>query len=806
MGEIMYKLKLTSLLLALSLSLMPLPVLAASLGKLSVASGLGEPFKAEVELLSVSTDELASLVATMASEEAYLAQGITRLGIHSNIKVEIAQNPNGTPFLKLHSSEPVSDPFLDLLIQLDWASGRLLREYTILLDPPGMKVTADEEPVLPNSLPSVELGNKSVSSKGLSVKRKTKQAPTELSPDAASAIEAPNYKVKYGDNLNTIAKSLQVDGVSLDQMLVGLFDINEQAFIHGNMNRLQVGKIIKVPNKDSLVAIDEGQAKEFIKVQTESWKAYRNSLANKVASASTELEEDQKQSVSGQITAPTDKTLLPKSGARDVVKLSAGLKDNGNPSKAMEAKLTMLQEENTAQAKSLKEAQERTANLEKQIADMRKLLTLNSQAMAVLQKNATEPVTGIDVQSKSFSTSPSVDGQVPANSATSKDQGIKPVIPAKNAKSPVNLIAEMAGIIRGASDLGVFAVAAVVAFLLSILLFMRNKRKKILGGFESRDKNSGGLDSDQVFGNSANYLNEADTSSVTEFTTSNSAKLLGSQEADPIAEAEIYLAFGRYEEAETTLKNAISKSPYDYELHLKLLELYIANKNMVAFESLAEKLYAELGVENPIWTKVAKIGSAIDPTNPLYDPATVSKKKSNTTNLNVVKEVLSASEKVGDKFTDVSIGNVKENSGHFDQAESNLPVRVVSNNPIERISLDTGLDSANQSKAKPMHLDPVVVKDEGIQKTGKAFDFSAISFNLDEGDTNSVVAKPAFDVASLLASIANDPNSVELKIELAEAYINMGDKERAVEILDDVKKTGNNKHKLLAKKLLANLL
>jgi len=650
MGEIMYKLKLTSISLAICLALMPFSVFAAGLGKLTVASGLGEPFKAEVELLSVSADELASLVATMASEEAYIAQGITRLGIHSNIKVEIAQNSNGTPFLKLHSSEPVGDPFLDLLIKLDWASGRLLREYTILLDPPGIKATADEESVILSSLPAVELADKAAVSKGLSDNRQPKKIPTGTSRDVVAAIEAPNYTIKYGDNLNAIAKSLQVDGVSLDQMLVGLFDNNEQAFMQGNMNRLKVGKIIKVPNKESLVAIDETQAKQLVKVHTANWIAYRSSLASTVAIATTALEVDQKQNATGKIMGATDQALQAKAVTQDVVKLSAGVKDTANPSKEMEAKLTMLQEENTAQAKSLKEAQERTANLEKQIADMRQLLALNSQVMAELQKNTAANIAKPSVQLNT-SLPPSDGAQVASTSTSPEAVVVMTPVPAKHAVLARVLMEIMFGIV----DLSVFIATFGVALLLGILWFMRNKRKKALEKFE------------------VNVLN------------------LDGMRNKPIK-----------------------------------------------------------------------------------------------------------SQQFGEQSKDVVMAHEGQNAGNPDVADIS--------NAMEAISLDFELDSANKSNTKPSPTLSEVLQDQGIQKNAKGFDFSSISFDLDETDNKPAVVKPMMDIDIQAVSAVDDLQSLDTKLDLVTAYIDMGDTEGARILLDEVKKIGNKQQKLRVKKLLAKLV
>ena len=130
------------------MALVPISVLSAGLGKLNVMSGLGEPLKADIELIAVTAEELNSISAAIASEEAYATQGIEKPASHNTIKVNIAKKANGTPILKLQSSQPISEPFLDMLIQVDWASGRLLREYTVLLDPPGYTGETDASTTL----------------------------------------------------------------------------------------------------------------------------------------------------------------------------------------------------------------------------------------------------------------------------------------------------------------------------------------------------------------------------------------------------------------------------------------------------------------------------------------------------------------------------------------------------------------------------------------------------------------------------------------------------------------------------------
>lgn len=181
----MRKSKIKQISLAVCLALLPLSSYAAGLGKLNVNSGIGEPLKAEIELLSVTPEELSTLAASIASEDAYAQQGIPRLGIHNNIKVEIAKNADGSPVLKIRSSQPVSDPYLDMLIQVDWATGRLQREYTVLLDPPGYKPESTAS--IPVTLPSTGGTNNTQS---------TNRPSTSNVGDATQPVTTKNKKTK----------------------------------------------------------------------------------------------------------------------------------------------------------------------------------------------------------------------------------------------------------------------------------------------------------------------------------------------------------------------------------------------------------------------------------------------------------------------------------------------------------------------------------------------------------------------------------------------------------------------------------
>ena len=126
----------------------PPTALALGLGKLTVDSALGQPLNARIELTSVSRDELESLSAKIADPSLYRQNNLTYQGVLARTRVGV-EYVAGNPVLKISSAAPVNEPFLDLMVELNWASGRVVREYTFLLDPPGVSAPAVAEPISP---------------------------------------------------------------------------------------------------------------------------------------------------------------------------------------------------------------------------------------------------------------------------------------------------------------------------------------------------------------------------------------------------------------------------------------------------------------------------------------------------------------------------------------------------------------------------------------------------------------------------------------------------------------------------------
>ena len=569
---------------------LPFSALAVGLGSVNVTSSLGEPLQASVELLSVTSTELATLKTKLDTKAAYAEQGLTRLPLHDEVKLRINTDA-GRNTLVLTSASPVLEPFLDLLVVAEWSNGRVTRQYTLLLDPP-----IDESSPSQIQAPTTKR-----------VDKDTVEMPA-LNDSAEEPTFAPaiqEHLTKRGDTLYKVARSMQQPGVSLAQVLVALFEANPDAFDGKNMNRLKVGKILQAPSQEALSTITSQYAHQEIKLQTTDWNNYRNKLAEVVLQKAPEVNAETGPSTSGKIKSATEELSDVKSATKDVVKLSTAdinqLEANAN------AKITALQEEITAREKGLKEAEERTAALEKQIEDMQKLLALKNNAMLNAQEQATEQAG---------------DNQPTVDTSEKSAPVMAPSAKLSNEKQPnffSNMLESGLDKLTNFNQALIAALLALVVLLVALWLYFRNKRSKKLDDFEQGIMTSGSLKASTIIGDTATgTLTTGDTSFLTDFSHSASNGLIDTNDVDPIAEAEVYMAYGRDAQAEEILKDAISKEPQRYALHLKLLEMYAANKNTISFETIASELYASLGGDNPIWSKVIEMGAKLEPNNPLY--------------------------------------------------------------------------------------------------------------------------------------------------------------------------------------------
>src|SRR5512137_672734 len=260
---------------------------AAGLGRLTVQSGLGQPLKAELEVTAVGRDEMPTLQVKLAPPAAFRAANLEFNPALSNLRFAVDKRADGTYFVRINSPQPVNEPYLDLMVELTWSTGRVIREYTVLLDPPSLRqqaeVVAPVAPPAPVATPAPARPAPAASAPSTA----TVAPPAAPAPAPRPAAPAPEgtYTVKAGDTLGRIASQNRPAGVSLDQMLVAMFRQNPEAFAGSNMNRLKAGAKLSLPSASDAAAITTGEARREVVAQSTDFAQYKSRLAQAAVGA-----------------------------------------------------------------------------------------------------------------------------------------------------------------------------------------------------------------------------------------------------------------------------------------------------------------------------------------------------------------------------------------------------------------------------------------------------------------------------------------------------------------------------------------
>ncbi len=588
---------------------------AAGLGKLTVQSALGQPLKAEIELLSVTKDDLADITARLASPEAFRQARIDRQEALGSLRFSVEQRTNGQPVIRITSTTSVPDPFLDMLIELNWSSGRLIREYTILLDPPASAKPV--EAVRPAAVPEVSR-NGAAKPATQPVPAAVAETPKPATPAPAPAAPTRYGPVKSGETLRGIAAKVKPAEVTLEQMMVGLYQANKDAFQNNNMNRLNRGRVLNVPTSDTVHrSTSPAEASRTVQGHAAEWHAYRRKLADMAGEAEQPRIEEK---AAGKIVPKEEVKPSPApAAAKDVLKLSKGEPGGtGKQDAKAQERMNAMEEELAAKGRALQEAQDRVSQLERTVRDMQKLLEMKAQEAAKAPPPAPTPAPVAPPPAPVVEAPAPEAPPAPAPAPVEQPKPAPVIAPLPIAEPSTSWISTFIGN-------PIYIGGIVAAVLLSALLWMMmvgSKRRQGLTKFEDSIMTGGEFKNNAVFNASAGNVASGATTEGSMLLTDFSRLGMGaidSHEVDPIAEAEVYMAYGRDAQAEEILREALGKDPSRHEIALKLLELYASRKDTTGFETTASELYAGLGGQNtPVWQRAAEMGRSIDPQNPLY--------------------------------------------------------------------------------------------------------------------------------------------------------------------------------------------
>jgi pilus assembly protein FimV len=759
---------------------------AAGLGTLRVLSALGQPLRAEIDIVSLRPGEQDALSVRMASSEAFRQAGIefnpALIGVNMTV-----QRRDGKPIVAVTTRGPVNEPFIELLIELEWAAGRLVREYTILLDPPTYIPPPPAGAVMGPTAPAAKAAEPAAPA-----------APAAPSAEAAPPVtvtSAVDYEVVKGDTLSKIAREHMHAGVTFNQMMIAIYRANQEAFIRDNINLVRAGRILRIPDRDAVAAVGREDARDTVLAHMASFAEYRRSIA---AAAPTAPDSAGTRTAEGQIT--TDAGKAAPDSTRDQLKLSRAEPDKSATGPAGAA---AREDDRVARDRELDEAQSRLGELEKNIADLQKLLEIKNQQIAQLEQSATPPGKPAAEAPKPAAEAPKPAAEAPKPAPAKPAAEAPKPAPAKPRPVPPapSLVEEYLG-----DPLLLGGLGGVILLLVGYGAYAWKRKKRVAKAQLG----------DGLLGVAAGG---AATAAAGAGAAAGAVGMPEAEEVDPLAEADVYLAYGRDTQAEEILREALQKDANRPGVHGKLLEIYAKRRDAKQFEATALKLKGLVGGEGPEWDKAMALGRSIDPGNGLYGegeaapvaPDFGAPGAAPDVDFNIEATSTGIDRTSPDATLDFDLGGATSEEPAAIEAAEAEPTKVDVTGPLD---FDLGTTTMQKPAAPEA---PAAAAPEG----GGGLDFE---FSLDTDEDKGAAAESAAGGGSAdLGMISLDLGGAEAggaapagggdakwqevatKLDLAKAYEEMGDKDGARELLNEVVKEGDAAQQAQAQQMLASL-
>jgi len=371
--------KLRKVLLSAAVAAIPVNVLALGLGNAQISSALNEPLQARIELFSVQNTDLEDIKATLASSSEFQKAGLEWTHNLSELRFKVMTGPGGKPYISVTSRQPVREPFLNFLLEVNWPAGRLLREYTVLLDPP-VYGAAMEKAIRPTVSTAPEDSQQTIVGVPPPIPKAMSPGPSRSTATATARSDGEYGPVKRNETLWSIATTVRPDGgVSVQQTMLALVEANPEAFINGNVNALKEGYILRIPGREEIAGRSQREALAEVKRQYDLWQQQRLGTAA--------------------ATAPVGDTAKGGRQAGTVEEearlklLSAGSGERGagtGGTKALQESLTLAEEERDSAKAENAELKSRVAQTEAMLEDFQRLLKLKDENIAELQRRLRE--------------------------------------------------------------------------------------------------------------------------------------------------------------------------------------------------------------------------------------------------------------------------------------------------------------------------------------------------------------------------------------------------------------------------------
>lgn len=585
---------------------------ALGLGEVTLKSALNQPLVAEIELLDARTLAPGEVVPVLASAEDFNRAGVDRQYFLTDLTFTPVLRPDGKSVIRVSSTKPVREPYLNFLIEVLWPSGRLLREYTLLLDPPlySPEIAAAVAPQLPVATPISR-----PAAEPRQVPRSAAPSSPAVSSAATPAQQADQYKVTPNDTLWEVAERARQGG-TVHQTMLAIQDLNPDAFIGGNINRMKNGQVLRLPTAEQIGSRSQAEAIQQVAQQNASWRQ----SAGLAASGARQIDATQRGSA-GETPARSEQGDSLRLVAPETGKATSGSDaGDGNDAAALRDKLALTEEGLESSRRENVDLKDRLNDLQGQLDKLQRLMQLKDDQLAKLQAQLSadgEPAAATAAPENSMGTETEQDPAVASSSSevtsamspevesaseTAQAPAAEPAqdptdstasvaeapLPAPVAVEPVATSPEPESdgyideLLENPVLLGVLGGSALLLLLVGLMALSRRNAAKEAELQEQLHTES---EKDSFYAVQQG-LGSSDSELVTPRTVQSegsSADPLAGVSADPLAEADIYIAYGRFNQAAELLQNALNDEPQRSDLRLKLMEVYAELGDKVGF-------------------------------------------------------------------------------------------------------------------------------------------------------------------------------------------------------------------------------
>lgn len=765
---------------------------ALGLGDIRPGSGLNQPLNAEIQLVALRGVAPEEIRATIASADEFDRAGIERVYALNDLKLVVQGTADGEAVIKLRTNDAVREPFLNFIVELNWPNGRLLREYTLLLDPP---VFADEAPVV-TARPRVQTPATTTGTvtSAPAPARQPSETAAPAAPVGNTMAGADSYgPINANDTLWSIASRVRPnDSVTVQQTLVAILKANPQAFINNNPNQMRQGETLRIPSADDIAAVPHRRAlAEFVGAGAVVETARRSGSADGTSAGSGRLT----------LAAPPENFSTGKGGA------------------SREA-AEVLNQENEALRGELGKLVDKTQKLEK-------LVQLKDQQLAAVTGKAPDSTVPVEEPAPSTLTeTPSAetgavdttDTSTMPDLATTEPAVSQPVVeeppvekPKKKPTTPAKPVEEPSFLEDFLGENWLIYLLGLAGVIVGGLGFLFWKRRQVaeenfhesLLPLEPDDDDSMRIEDDLNLPEvGEDFLAPPPVSASSENVTTPAEAV-----ADPLGESDIYIAYGKYEQAEQLLLRALQDDPHRHELRVKLLECYAEMQEQSKFRDQVAMFQDAIDADPQLAKQVAKLQQRAWPSDhfstktaptpipsadDIFGSVGVGKTAAAPAPLEETSWAPTRKESVASDF---------DNEGEFNlDLDADLANLGKAETAAPAAELDLGVDDSEFSfdLDEPANLSPKAQADWQPEQEPTPSRASAAddSFNLDDMDSDL----PSGDELGM-----GDIDEIATKLDLARAYIEMHEVDGAKEILQEVISEGNAQQKQEAQALLAKL-